>query len=371
MADALPSNLYVHFPFCRRKCTYCVLPSCAGVSQSDRDAYVVRLAERLAKVRDDNASRSSSCSRSSSSSRSAFKTIYFGGGSPGLCNLVPLGEALAPLRDATTEFTVELNPLDVTREKLAELKSVGVNRISMGVQSLNDDILRHMGRGYTFMEAERAFYLIKEYFDNAGIDLILGYPGETSALSPRHARLAKWGLTHCSVYSLILEEGSILAHQIKQSNNPNNQTIVVPEDDVVLNRIAIVARFLKDLGLERYEISNYAVPGCECRHNLATWRGEDYLGLGDGACGRVGLTRTRNFGGQSPEIETVTPERDAVERRIFRLRTHEGLDAAGHPEWIPILDRFTTEGLLTKESPVYRLTERGTEVCDTILAELV
>lgn len=371
MVDALPSNLYVHFPFCRRKCTYCVLPSRAGVSQADRDAYVVRLAERLAKVRDDNASRSSSCSRSSRGSRSAFKTIYFGGGSPGLCNLVPLGEALAPLRDATTEFTVELNPLNVTREKLAELKSVGVNRISMGVQSLNDDILRHMGRGYTFMEAERAFYLIKEYFDNAGIDLILGYPGETSALSPRHARLAKWGLKHCSVYSLILEEGSILAHQIKQSNNPNNQTIVVPEDDVVLNRIAIVARFLKDLGLERYEISNYAVPGCECRHNLATWRGEDYLGLGDGACGRVGLTRTRNFGGQSPEIETVTPERDAVERQIFRLRTREGLDAAGHPEWIPILDRFTAEGLLTKESPAYRLTERGTEVCDTILAELV
>ena len=356
----------MHFPFCRRKCTYCVLPSRAGVSQADRDAYVARLAGQLAETEP-----------------APFKTIYFGGGSPGLCNLVPLGEALAPLRDATTEFTVELNPLDVTREKLAELKSVGVNRISMGVQSLDDDILRHMGRGYTFMEAERAFYLIKEYFDNAGIDLILGYPGETSALSPRHARLAKWGLKHCSVYSLILEEGSILAHQINQSNNPNNpnnsnnsnnsnnQTIVVPDDDVVLNRISIVARFLKDLGLERYEISNYAVPGCECRHNLATWRGEDYLGLGDGACGRVGLTRTRNFGGQSPEVETVTPEQDAVERRIFRLRTREGLDATGHPEWIPILDRFTAEGLLTKESPVYRLTERGTEVCDTILAELV
>lgn len=352
MADALPSNLYVHFPFCRRKCTYCVLPSRAGVSQADRDAYVVRLAEKAKAF------------------NAPFKTIYFGGGSPGLCNLDPLFEALGTIQTPkhpntpNIEFTVELHPLDVTRETLQRLKDGGVNRISMGVQSLDDDILRHMGRGYTFMEAERAFYLIKEYFDNAGIDLIIGYVGESGALTPRHARLSKWGLKHCSVYSLILEDGSILRKQVDRG-------LSLPDDETTLNRISIVSRFLKDLGLERYEISNYAVPGCECRHNLATWRGEDYLGLGDGACGRVGLTRTRNFGGQSPEVETVTPEQDALERQIFRLRTREGLDATGHPEWIPLLDRFTAEGLLTKESPVYRLTERGTEVCDTILAELV
>lgn len=369
----MPKNLYVHFPFCRRKCTYCVLPSRAGVSVADRDAYVRRLADAVR----------------TSIDTSALSTLYFGGGSPGLCNLAPLGEVLnlsSFPRATELEFTVELNPLDVTRDKLVELKSLGVNRISMGVQSLDDDILRHMGRGYTFMEAERAFYLIKEYFDNAGIDLIVGYPGETAALSPRHARLAKWGLRHCSVYSLILEEGSILAHQIRDAEKSSRAPLVLPDDDTVLNRLAVVARFLKDLGLERYEISNYAVPGYECRHNLATWRGEDYVGLGDGACGRLGLTRTRNFWGrtpqllgtvpkntwgQSPEIETLSAEKDAIERKIFSLRTKYGLNIADRPEWGQTLAPFVAEGLLTKEGSIYRLTERGTEVCDTILAELV
>ena len=349
MADTPVQNLYVHFPFCRRKCTYCVLPSRAGVPQADRDAYVRRMAETLARQRP----------------QPTFSTVYFGGGSPALCDLRPLGDALAPLRDAAAEFTVELHPLDVTREKLAELKAIGVNRISMGVQSLDDGILRHMGRGYAFADAERAFYLVKEHFDNAGIDLIVGYPGETAALAPRHARLAKWGLRHCSVYSLILEEGSLLAKQVKRG-------LALCDDGTALNRLAVVARFLEDLGLARYEISNYAVPGYECRHNLATWRGEDYLGLGDGACGRLGRTRTRNFGGQAPQSETLSAEKDALERRIFSLRTRDGLRADDRPEWIPVLDGFVSEGLLVRlPGARYRLTERGTEVCDTILSALV
>ena len=113
--------------------------------------------------------------------------------------------------------------------------------------------------------------------------------------------------------------------------------------------------------------ANYAAPGYECRHNLAVWRGEDYVGLGEGAHGRIGLMRTQN--GQV--VETVTPEADAKERRLFRLRTRKGLDTTGCPEWLPALDKFAGEGLLTKEDAVYWLTERGTEVCDSILAEIV
>lgn len=337
-----------------------MLTSRAGVPPAARDAYVRRLAEAVRGLRFDGAA--------------PLATIYFGGGSPGLCDLRPLGAALAPLRDAATEFTVELNPLDATPAKLAELQAIGVNRISMGMQSLDDNLLAHMGRGYTFAEAERAFSRVKEHFDNAGIDLIVGYPGETSALTPRHARLAKWGLRHCSVYSLILEEGSRLAHQLR--TNPRAPR--PPDDDTVLNRIAVVSRFLQDLGLARYEISNYAAPGYECRHNLATWRGEDYLGLGTGACGRLGLRRTRNYWGAvpgfeelPPEIETLSAEKDAVERRIFALRTKYGLDTSGRPDWGKALDVFVEKGLLTKEGTIYRLTERGTEVCDAILAELV
>ena len=335
-------NLYVHFPFCRRKCSYCTLYSRTGVAQADRDAYVRALAEEL---------------KTRGVRPETLKTIYFGGGSPALCDLTPLLTSLHPqpssllAPSSSPEFTVELHPLDVTDELLKRLRDGGVNRISMGVQSLDDGILSAMGRGYTFAEAERAFYRVKEHFENAGIDLIVGYPGETAALTPRHARLAKWGLKHCSVYALQNERG------LKG----------VVDDETVMNRLATTAAFMKDIGLERYEISNYAVPGYECRHNLAVWRGEDYVGLGEGACGRIGRDRTRN----GKVVETVSPEKDEIERRIFRLRTTEGLDASGHPEWGQTLEKGLQTGLLVKSGDIYRLTARGLEVCDSILLDLV
>ena len=340
----LVGNLYVHFPFCRRKCSYCALYSRAGVTQGERDAYVRRLADEIDKL--------------GQTGFVTLKTVYFGGGTPALCNLGVLAPVLRPLCGAETEFTVELHPLDVTEAKLAELKALGVNRISMGVQSLNDAVLADMGRGYTAAEAARAFALVKRHFDNAGIDLIVGYPGDVESKSEgeveqvreKFLSLSAWGLKHCSVYSLQNERG------LKN----------VPDDDVVLDHLRHIAVCLKALGLERYEISNYAVPGYECRHNLAVWRGEDYVGIGDGACGRVGLKRTK-FGKE----ELVSPEFDQKERRLFRLRTREGLDASGHPEWERILRKYAQKGLLTQEGVIFRLTERGTEVCDSILAELV
>lgn len=291
--------------------------------------------------------------------------MYFGGGSPALCDLAPFLRRLSDRIDSSTEFTVELHPLDVTEELLRLLKDGGVNRISMGVQSLDDGILSDMGRGYSFHEAERAFAAVKWYFDNAGIDLIVGYPGEDSALVPRHARLAKWGLAHCSVYSLMVEEKTKLWKDVHDGRKS------LPDDDTVMNRLRVVASFLKSIGLERYEISNYSVPGRECRHNLAVWRGEDYVGLGEGACGRIGLQRTRNRGFPSESVEELSPESDAKERIMFSLRTREGLDATRFPQWFDALDRFAAEGLLVRAGNVYRLTDRGREVCDTVLAEIV
>jgi len=347
----LASNLYVHFPFCRRKCSYCALHSRAGQPSERRREYVKDLIRALG---------------TGNLRQETWRTIYFGGGSPALCDLRPLLSSLVPHPSSLNfEFTVELHPLDVTEDLLKALRDGGVNRISMGVQSLDDAVLADMGRGYTFDEAERAFALVRSVFDNAGIDLIVGYPGETVALTPRHARLAKWGLRHCSVYSLILEEKTRLAHQVAR------REATPADDDTVMNRIRVMEAFLKDIGLERYEISNFAVPGFECRHNLAVWRGEDYLGLGEGAHGRIGLTRTQNFGTPLQVVETVSPERDEKERRLFRLRTREGLETAGHPEWRKPLDAFVAQGLLARDGSVYRLTSRGTEVCDTILTELV
>ena len=369
----MAANLYVHFPFCRSRCSYCSLYSRVGASPADRVAYVARIADAITQA-------------FKSANPQTLSTLYFGGGSPALCDLTPLKSALAPLLDEKTEFTVELHPLDVTPAKLDKLKSIGVNRISMGVQSLDDGILRAMGRGYTASDAACAFSLVKSRFDNAGIDLIIGYPGERGTGNGERrtglSSLKSWGLTHCSAYSLQNERG------LKN----------VPDDDIVLDRIRAVAAFLKTLGLERYEISNYARHGFECRHNFAVWRGEDYIGLGEGACGREGLKRTRGILQNSVNGERgtgnrergtgngkrsensliayktieVTPSEDIKERTLFRLRTRDGIDSSQFPEWQPTLDRFVAEGLLVKVSEfVYRLTERGTEVCDAILEELV
>ena len=364
-------NLYVHFPFCRRKCRYCALYSRVGTSPASRAAYVRQLAEAIAAW-----------------SPGPLKTVYFGGGSPALCELDPLLSALAPCLSDETEFTVEVHPLDISEARLAAWRAGGVNRLSMGVQSLDDATLAAMGRGYTADEAAGAFRRAKRVFDNVGIDLIVGYPGDPCR---GWARLADWGLRHCSVYSLQNERG----------------LSGVPDDDWTLDRVREVAASLRAQGLERYEISNYAVPGAECRHNLAVWRGEDYLGLGAGAFGRLGLWRTRHWGAcpqfagacpqglpgsvpsspvpsspgsvprgmgagwPAPEVEVVTAEQDVLERRIFRLRTREGLDATGFPQWGQTLQAACENGLLVRENAIYRLTERGTEVCDAILAELV
>ena len=390
MGEAV-KNLYVHVPFCRGKCTYCALYSKAGVSPADREAYVNSLTRSISSLIPPLLRHPlRGLASLGGYLPSSLSTVYFGGGSPALCDLRPLFKVLNPLIDKNTEFSVELHPLDVTEETLQVLKDGGVNRVSMGLQSLNDDVLKHMRRGYTFNEAERAFHLIKEFFDNAGVDLIIGYPGDTWGQSPRLQRLADWGLKHCSAYSLILEEKSALFKLTQMGTVPPPPMGTVPlklfSDEEIMDELSFMSHFLSEIGLNRYEISNYSAPGYECRHNMATWAGEDYYGIGIGAHGRIGLDRTRNWWGQtpsvklasifpqwgqSPEMETVSEEFDFKERKIFSLRTTRGLDAGDCPHWIEKLNRFVEEGLLEKENLVYRLTERGFEVCDSILAELI
>jgi oxygen-independent coproporphyrinogen-3 oxidase len=358
----LLKNLYVHFPFCRRKCSYCALYSRAGASPAELEAYVARLARAVQEI------------------KGGFKTVYFGGGTPALCRLEPLLAEIRPKLAPGAEFTVELHPLDATPELMNTLAAGGVNRISMGVQSLDDGILADMGRGYGFFEAERAFMLVKEHFDNAGIDLIVGYPGETSALAPRHARLAKWGLRHCSAYSLILEAKTRLSRRYDSSGaGDRSGRPQLLDDDALMNRVGVVASFLAELGLERYEVSNYAVPGFECRHNAAVWRGEDYIGLGKGAHGRQGLTRSVDFMGADDggSASAVSPREDAAERAVFSLRTREGLDIdawkglENREEVRAVLDGFVEEKLLVRNGSSYSPTARGYEVCDSILAQII
>lgn len=336
-------NLYIHFPFCRSKCAYCALHSYVGRTEADRRNYVGRIVTDLDAL-------------FAAHSGEPLDTIYFGGGTPALCDLQPilafLAQHLPHHHQRPAEFTVELNPLDVTPAFLHQLKAGGVNRLSMGVQSFDDAVLRAMGRQHTAAQAVAAWHMIREAgFDNAGIDLICGWPSATWMHTLDET--VKLAPDHCSVYTLTLEPKTRLALDVARGR------IQLPSDDSALAELAAAERALAAIGLERYEISNFSRPGRECRHNLAVWRGEDYIGIGDGACSREG---------------------NAVSRVIFRLRLlKEGFNpsqaAIDFPElaprvaeWRATLDRFVAEGLLTG---TYRLTSRGAEVCDAILAELV
>ena len=350
-------NIYIHFPFCRGKCAYCALHSYVGRSIRERDAYVAGVAHELKALLARKAGESVS-------------TLYFGGGTPTLCNLEPMFDVIrrTGTHDKGFEFTVELNPADASPDTLRRLIDGGVNRISMGVQSFDDSVLRSMGRPHTASQAIKAWRMIREAgFRNAGIDLICGWPGkrDDGCISDAWKRTietaASLNIDHCSVYTLILEPKTRLAADVEAGRT------ILPSDDDALAELAAAQIVLGRVGLERYEISSFSKPGMECRHNLATWRGEDYIGIGDGACSREG---------------------NAVSRVIFRLRLlKEGFNPATAAEdfpelqprvqeWVSTLDRFASEGLLSIEpsrtgSPTYRLTERGTEVCDAILAELI
>ena len=342
-------HLYVHFPFCRGKCAYCALPSRPGVPVAERLAYVTRLAEQLThEVAPENA---------------AFESIYFGGGTPSWCDLAPLAHALRPYVNASTEWTLEANPLDICAKNLELWRSFGVNRLSMGFQSVADHTLSAMARGYSFERGLQAFQAVKTVFPNAGVDLIVGFPGDPLPQEAdfdwtRLDRLFALEPVHCSVYSLIVEEESRLGKAVREGRQ------VVPSDDAVLDGLARVDEYLTTHGLERYEISNWARRGKECRYNCAVWRGEDYFGLGEGACGRLGRVR-------QPSGEIVSAEKDALERKLFRLRTREGLGMDGFPAKVEKLREFVAEGLLTEENSRFVLTRRGMEVCDSILAELI
>lgn len=343
-------NLYVHFPFCRSKCAYCALHSYVGKTESDRQSYIDRISADIGRF-------------FVSSGDKPLSTLYFGGGTPAMCDFSKLFDIVGRQKKSENfEFTVELNPLDVTPQLLSSLQTGGVNRLSMGVQSLDDGVLKEMRRPHTAKQAYAAWQMIRDSgFDNAGIDLICGWPNKTGAWTRTLESAIELDPDHCSVYTLILEPDTRFARDVKMKR------VTLPSDDVALAELSAAECALHSIGLERYEISNFAKPGKECRHNLATWRGEDYTGIGDGACSREG---------------------NAVSRVIFRLRLlKEGFSpvvaARDFPEleprveeWTATLDQFVKEGLLTRHGndgcPVsYRLTERGTEVCDTVLAELV
>ena len=364
-------NLYVHFPFCRSKCAYCALRSRGGVPEAARAAYAERIAGEIRRAR-----LRPALGRDDAR---PFQTIYFGGGTPALCDLRAVCAAVREAFGTVDEFTVELNPCDVTPRLLDDLLEGGVNRISMGMQSLDDDALRAMGRPHTATQAEDAFRAIRAAgFGNAGFDLIAGWPGTTDgSWGQTLARACALGPDHVSVYTLIREPATALDRAVAEGR------IVLPDDDAALAQHDMARTALAHIGLARYEVSNFAKPGFECRHNMSVWRGDDYIGLGEGAHGREGQRRTVGREDGSYDVTELSPEADALERALFALRTTEWFDLARVAQRWPILAlrqaawrkelrALVAQGIVREGAEgCFTPTDRGFEVCDAVISAIM
>ena len=360
-------HLYIHIPFCLQICPYCSFyKDIAGPGKADPlvDA-VVREAGLFGR----------NC---------APRTVFIGGGTPTALSVSQLERLLAGLREhldfsGVEEFTMEMNPATVTARKAELLRGHGVNRVSMGVQSWDPDLLKVLGRVHDAEQVRNSFAILRKAgFDNLNLDLIYGVPGQT--LTQWEDSLHKTtGLQpdHISAYCLTYEEDTEYFDRLQRGEFRENT-----EQDAAFFERGV--ELLSAAGYEQYEISNYAKPGRECGHNLAYWEGADYLGLGPSAWSTVGERRWQNVpdtaayvravqAGVRPirDEEALPPETREAEKIAFGLRMNAGIDPARLSARRDFVAGLREEGLLEDHGPRVRLTERGRLLADEIAAELM
>lgn len=274
-------GLYVHIPFCVRKCEYCDFLSWSA-GEEEREQYVNALLSEIESYRDFVKGY-------------RVSTIFVGGGTPSVLRPKQMERILQKIYEVfelekRPEITIEVNPGTVDEEKLQCYKANGVNRLSMGLQSVKDEKLRLLGRIHTYQEFAESYELARKVgFDNISIDLISSVPGQTlQEWKEELETAAAQNPEHISVYQLIIEEGTPFYE--KYAEHPE----LLPDEETSREIYLWTGRFLKEAGYEQYEISNYAKPGKESRHNLKYWERGDYLGLGLGAASMVQNIRMSN-----------------------------------------------------------------------------
>ena len=365
------TGLYVHIPFCVRKCAYCDFYSVPAQSWSI-DSYVDAVLVECETYEG-----------------MAFRTLFLGGGTPSLLgadNLARLVDGLRRKFDLSQleETTIEGNPESATAEMLSAALGLGFDRVSLGVQSLADEELKAVGRIHTASQAVDAIGLAKKVgFRNISADLIVGLPGQTwGSLRRSLATLLPLGVSHLSVYCLSLEHGTPLA-----KSPPDN----LPSDDMQAELFEKARAFLGGKGFVHYEISNFAVEGCQCLHNLNYWRGGEDLGLGPAAASHIDGQRfknradldayLRNPAGVVEEVEKLGAVEKAAEEAMLRLRLlEEGLDVAEFTRrhgrenvhaLLERLDAMSREGLLLFDGAKYRLEPSLVLTSNPILARVL
>ncbi|MCC6729514.1 MAG: radical SAM family heme chaperone HemW [Chthonomonadales bacterium] len=374
----IPHAVYVHVPFCARKCAYCDFNAYAG-AEALIPAYVDAL------VREVDASVARAC---------AAPTVYFGGGTPTLLEVEQAGALLAAVRrgfavDPDAEITIEANPTSADAARFARLRALGFNRISIGVQAFDDGLLAAMDREHTGAEAERAVTAARaEGFGNVSIDLMFGFPGQSLAMwAQTLGRALELGTEHVSLYSLTVEPGT----RFERLHAGGKLTLPPEEDQVRMYETAVET--LTRAGLERYEVSSFARPGYEARHNMTYWRNEPYLGFGAGAVSYSGgtrwtsekhparyIARVRSGAPLAVTSETLDHRASAGETAMLGLRMARGLDLIalrrryGEPvttELLRRLDGAVARGLVVLDATCARMTAAGFLLANEVAIDLL
>ena len=372
-------SLYIHIPFCAQKCLYCDFPSFARKDHL-RKAYIEALNKEIISLREKH-------------NNLEINTIFIGGGTPSVLEadeLECLLKEVAKLNMAKDiEYSMECNPGNLTEEKLEVMKKYGVNRISMGLQAKQDNLLKGLGRIHNYKTFKENFLLAKKVgFNNINVDLMFGLPNQ---------RLNEWEETlreiislepaHISAYSLIIEEGTAFY------NLYENDKLKLPTEEEERKMYHLAKKILEENGFNQYEISNYAKERKECRHNLAYWNMDNWIGVGSAAASYINGKRIKNISSVEEYINSINEKGEAVEEIInnskndnieefmfMGLRKINGIDENEFKKRFSmnindvdgkILNKYIDEGLLIRESGRIFLSEKGIEISNVIMADFL
>ena len=371
------AGIYLHIPFCKQKCHYCDFHFSTNLENQDR--MVNAISQELILRRD-------------SLSSETIETIYFGGGTPSLLNEDQLQLLLKTVFDTfevgeNPEITLEANPDDLSIENLQAFKKAGINRLSIGIQSFDDEVLQFMNRAHNSSEALNSIKIAHELgFDNITADLIYGLPNKDLIYWKEQVQqMIDLGVNHISAYCLTIERNTVFNH-LEAKGELN-----LPEDEESHSQFEYLIETLRDAGFEQYEISNFAKEGFISKHNSAYWQGKYYLGVGPSAHSFDGETRSWNIRnnntylaeiekGQSTfETEELTVKDKFNDFILTRLRTKWGLDKkmlnellgnVHHPEFNQVLQRRIAQDSIKETEDAYVLTSKGKFIADGIAADL-
>ena len=370
----MDASLYLHVPFCAKKCAYCDFESYAGKT-GYADEYI------------DNVIKEARVHKQVYGCLNV-PTVFVGGGTPSMLTSEQLKRLLGGVFDVFpprcgAEITIEANPGTVDAAKLKAMAACGVNRLSFGAQAYQSRLLNMLGRIHNWEDVSRAVFAARESgISNINIDIMYAFPGQTlNELVQSVEEALALKPTHISCYSLILEEGTPLAQRVRQGE------LEYPNDDAVIQMQRSATRILAEAGLNRYEISNYAKQGCECRHNTVYWTGENYLGLGCAAHSLMELKRFSNpcfdeymEGKFAVDVCALNTDDIMEEAVMLRTRLARGIDLTRFERTFGAenLNRLINEGKRLEQggftelsSAALALTERGMEVHDAVVLRLL